>query len=606
MGTGFLLCASLAVIASSAFVSQYVWRENGLRALQARNEPRIEIIASALRSEINRQDHLPLVLSLDADVRDALRSPQDSVRVEALTQKLQRIRMEADAGALYVIARDGAVLAAGEVATESLSLIGRNLASRSYFLKAVESGRSSYLGVDPATNRIRYFLAEAIHDSALAGVAVVRIEFDALESTWERGGEHVLVTDADGIVFLASDPVYKFRSIDGAKGTHLASESAPASYPESLIKSVDLTVVEPRGANVIAKVTVGDHEQSYFYQTLPLPEYGWTIHRFTDLTVVHADQRDGAIIGATVSALVILLLLYVLRRQHAYVTAKEASARLQSEVAERTRELREANTLLQSEVDERRRTEVRLRATQNELVQAGKLAALGQMSAAIAHEVNQPLAAIRTFMASTKIFLQRGESHQVIKNLDLIDGLAERMANITNHLKTFARKSGPGRPEPVSVARAVEGALFLIQGQIKAAGVCITRQIQPDLWVLGYAVQLEQVLLNLIRNALDAITDAKRPSIEITAHASEDTVRISVADNGPGVAHELIDRIFDPFVTSKPVGKGLGLGLSISYGIVQDFRGRIYASNRSQGGAELVIELPRVMQSVPLEKAVHA
>src|SRR5947209_519443 len=478
MGTGFLLCAALAVIASSAFVSQYVWRENGLRALQARNEPRIEIIASALRSEINRQDHLPLVLSLDADVRDALRTPQDSVRVEALTQKLQRIRMEADAGALYVIARDGAVLAAGEVATESLSLIGRNLASRSYFLKAVESGRSSYLGVDPATNRIRYFLAEAIHDSALAGVAVVRIEFDALESTWERGGEHVLVTDADGIVFLASDPVYKFRSIDGAKGAHLASESAPASYPESLIKSVDLTVIERRGANVVAKVTMGDHDQSYFYQTLPLPEYGWTIHRFTDLTVVHADQRDGAIIGATVSALVILLLLYVVRRQHAYVTAKEASARLQSEVAERTRELRDANTLLQSEVDERRRTEVRLRATQNELVQAGKLAALGQMSAAIAHEVNQPLAAIRTFMASTKIYLQRGDSKQVGANLDLIDGLAERMANITTHLKAFARKSEPGRPEQVEVERAVDGALFLVESQIKAAGVRLNRAIE--------------------------------------------------------------------------------------------------------------------------------
>src|ERR1043165_736589 len=149
----------------------------------------------------------------------------------------------------------------------------------------------------------------------------------------------------------------------------------------------------------------------------------------------------------------ILLLLYVIRRQRAYLTAKEAGSRLQIEVAARTRELREANAMLRSEVDERARTEARLRAAQNELVQAGKLAALGQMSAAIAHEVNQPLAAIRTFMASAKIFLQRGESKQVIKNLDLIDGLAARMASITNHLKPFARKSDPGRPEPVQVAR---------------------------------------------------------------------------------------------------------------------------------------------------------
>jgi two-component system C4-dicarboxylate transport sensor histidine kinase DctB len=221
--------------------------------------------------------------------------------------------------------------------------------------------------------------------------------------------------------------------------------------------------------------------------------------------------------------------------------------------------------------------------------------------------VNQPLAAIRTFMASAKIFLQRGESKQVIKNLDLIDGLAERMANITNHLKTFARKSEPGRPEPVSVARAVEGALFLIESQVKATRARVVRDVKPDLWVSGYAVQLEQVLVNLIRNALDATAEVKRPCVEIAVEATEDTVRISVADNGPGVAPELIERIFDPFVTSKPVGKGLGLGLSISYGIVQDFRGRIHASNRPQGGAELVIELPRLMpESIPLEKTVHA
>jgi two-component system C4-dicarboxylate transport sensor histidine kinase DctB len=433
----------------------------------------------------------------------------------------------------------------------------------------------------------------------------VRIEFDALESAWEMGGERVLITDPDGVVFLASDPAYKYRIISGASVPHLPTESAPANYPASLTKPVDLVVLERRGANAIVRVNTGGEDVSYLYQTMKLPELGWTIHRFADLSTVQDDQRDGAIIGAAISALVISLLLYLAQRQRAYLAARQAGAKLQTEVAERTRELREANMLLQSEVDERRRTELRLRATQNELVQAGKLAALGQMSAAIAHEVNQPLAAIRTFMASTKIFLQRGESRQVAKNLDLIDGLAERMANITNHLKTFARKSEPGRPEPVQVGRAVEGALFLIEGQIKAAGVRITRDVQPDLWVSGYAVQLEQVLVNLIRNALDAVSEAKNPAIEIAVRADAETVRISVADNGPGIVPELIAQIFDPFVTTKPVGKGLGLGLSISYGIVQDFRGRIHACNRAQGGAELVIELPRVVPEVLLEKAIH-
>ena len=603
--------AAMIVIGLSAFISQHLWRENGLRALQAINEPRVELIANAVRAEVNRQDHLPIVLSLDADVRTALAGPKDEAKLEQLSRKLQRINVEADTRALYVVDRDGVVLAAG-ASDPAEVLIGRNLADRSYFGKAIASGRSSYLGVDPANNRVRYYLAEAIHDVAprdgvLLGVAVVRIEFDILESTWERGAEHVLVTDADGVAFLASDAAYKYHVVSGATAEHLPTEAAPPNYPQSLTKPIDLEVLERRGTNAVVRVKTSDSDATYLYETLALPEFGWTIHRFADLAAVRADQRDGGIIGAAISALVIFLALYLVQRQRAYLAARQAGARLQSEVAERTRELREANALLQTEVDERRRTEARLRATQNELVQAGKLAALGQMSAAIAHEVNQPLAAIRTFMASTKIFAQRGNAKQIIANLDLIDGLAERMARITNHLKTFARKSEPGRPEPVQVSRAVEGALFLTESQIKAAGVTLHRDIEPDVCVSGYAVQLEQVLVNLIRNALDAVTDVEHPIIQISVHAVDDVVRIEIADNGPGIAPELIDRIFDPFVTTKPVGKGLGLVLSITYGIVQDFRGRIHAANRAQGGAAIVIELPRLMpEAAPLEKAVHA
>jgi two-component system C4-dicarboxylate transport sensor histidine kinase DctB len=601
------LLAACVVIALSAFTTQKLWRENGLKALQAINEPRIELIASAVRSEINRQDHLPIVLSLDADVRAVLAGAADPARLDKLNSKLQRIVVEADTGALYIVGRSGTIVAAAS-ARASEVLIGRNLADRSYFMKAVESGSSSYLGVEAVSNRVRYFLTQAIRDGGvLLGIALVRVEFDPLELSWERGGEHVLVTDPDGVVFLSSDPKLRYRTIRDAKTPHIASESAPANYPVELTRPIDMTVLERRGANAIVSMRSDDEGETYLYRSLLLPEFGWTIHRFAPLSEVRADQRDGAIIGAAISALLISLMLYLVQRQRAYLAAKQAGTRLRSEVNARTRELREANVQLQSEVDERRRTETRLRSAQNELVQAGKLAALGQMSAAIAHEVNQPLAAIRTFMASTKIFLQRGNTAEVIKNLDLIDGLAERVASITNHLKSFARKSEPGNPEPVDVGRAIDGALFLIESQIKAADVTIAREVEPDLWVRGYAIQLEQVLLNLLRNALDAAGASGHPRIAITAHAVGAAVRIAVADNGPGIPAEMIDRIFDPFVTTKPVGKGLGLGLSITYGIVQDFQGRIHAANRPEGGAEVVIELPRLTpQDFVREKALHA
>src|SRR5215218_7027235 len=238
----FLLLVALFVIGLSAFFSQRVWRETGLRALQAINEPRVELIANALRSEINRQDHLPVVLSLDRDVRTALATPSDAARVEQLSQKLQRLSVEADARALYVIGRNGIVLASGTTDPAEV-MAGRNYAARSYFLAALERGRSTYLGVDPATNRVRYYLAEAIRDEQVLGVAVVRIDFDPLETAWERGGENA---------------------------NHLITESAPANYPDNPVKPVDMTVSERRGKNAIVQLQTPDGEVHYLYQTLLL------------------------------------------------------------------------------------------------------------------------------------------------------------------------------------------------------------------------------------------------------------------------------------------------------------------------------------------------
>ncbi len=346
----------------------------------------------------------------------------------------------------------------------------------------------------------------------------------------------------------------------------------------------------------------------FLYQAMTLPEYGWTIHRLTGLDAIMADQRDGGLIGGALSALIIFLVLYLIQRHRAYLAARETGSLLKTEVQRTTRELRETNASLQNEIDERRRTEVRLRETQNELLQAGKLAALGQMSAAIAHEINQPLAAIRTFVASTKIFLERGDVGQASGNLGTINKLAERMAIITSHLKTFARKSDPAHPLPVRVAQAIDDALLLTDSQIKSAGAQVEKINEcPDALIGGYSVQIEQVMINLISNALDAVASTPMPLITIRVWSLDQAVFISVADNGPGIPPELKDRIFEPFVTTKPVGKGLGLGLSISYGIVQDFHGHIRSRNRPNGGAEFVIELPRLFnQSAILTGVAHA
>jgi two-component system, NtrC family, C4-dicarboxylate transport sensor histidine kinase DctB len=596
--------AALMFVGGLTLFLQHIWREQGLRSLRTLNTQRLELVTTAVNAEINRQDHLPLLLSLDTDVRAALAAALEPARLADLGRKLKRISFEADTRAIFVVRPNGIVVATDDWDQQD-SLLGANVGDQPYFRNAVENGKSAELAVDPHSGRIRYFLAESVWSDRLIGVVVVRVEFDALESAWERAGERIIVTEKNGIAFLASDPVYKYRLME-IKGEPPASRSFPEYY-RGEGPSIAWDILEQRGEAMVVHARQEIDGSSYLYESKTLPEHGWTVHRLAELSNVDADERDGAIIGAAISALIVLLLLYTLQRHRAYVAAREAGKQLQLEVAERTRELRDANMSLQNEVDERRRTETQLRSTQNELVQAGKLVALGQMSATLAHEINQPLAAIQTFIASAKIFAKRGDISQLTSNLELISDLAGRMAALTAHLKTFARKSEPGHRERVQVDRAVEGALFLVQTRIKSGGVEVEKRTERNLFVSGHAVQLEQVIVNLLLNAIDATSAVDHPKIRIDLRSSADRVIITVSDNGPGIAPALIDRIFDPFVTTKPIGTGLGLGLSISYGIVQDFQGRIHATNNVEGGAEVTVELPRLMpEIVATAEASHA
>jgi two-component system C4-dicarboxylate transport sensor histidine kinase DctB len=586
---------AIAAIVGSVMASQAIWRENGLRALQAINEQRVQLFANALRSEINRQDHLPIFLSLDADVQNALQHPTDLAKWQALNGKLSRLSLEADTSALYVLDAEGTVRASSDF-EKARSLLGRSLGNEPYFKNVLAHNRSTYLGAEPGSQDVQYYVAEAVRTDRLIGVAMVRIEFDQLESNWGQAGERVFVTDKNGVVFLSSDPIYKSRILRPSGQV----DAAPTLQEAGSGEPIGFEVIDRRPAGSIIKMDQEADGGRFLYQSQALPEYGWTIHRLSGLETIDADQRDGGIIGGALSAMLIVMLLYWLQRHRAYVYERESGNRLKVEVERRTSELRETNASLEAEIEERSRTENKLRMTQNELVQAGKLAALGQMSAAIAHEINQPLAAIRTFIASTRIFAERGDITQVSGNLEIINNLANRMASVTSHLKIFARKSEPGRPDPVLVGQAIDGALFLVDSQIKASGARIEKTVEaPDLQVTGYLVQLEQVMVNLISNALDAVADVKNPWIGIRAWTSAGRAYIRVSDNGPGIPADLINRIFDPFVTTKPVGRGLGLGLSISYGIVQDFNGHIRAANRPEGGAELTIDLPvRVTKAV--------
>jgi two-component system, NtrC family, C4-dicarboxylate transport sensor histidine kinase DctB len=229
------------------------------------------------------------------------------------------------------------------------------------------------------------------------------------------------------------------------------------------------------------------------------------------------------------------------------------------------------------------------------LAQSSKLAALGEMSAAVSHELNQPLAAMKTYLAGARLLLQRKRPEEALSSFQRIDDLIERMGAITRQLKSYARK-GAEAFEPVDVRAAVSAALSMMEPQLKSRVVKITRAIpRQPVMVMADRLRLEQVIINLLRNAIDASKDLTTPQIDIMLSVG-DTATLTVRDNGHGITD--LDNLFEPFYTTKKPGEGVGLGLAISSGIVTELGGRLTARNSEDGGAVFEVQLPLMGKEV--------
>ena len=291
------------------------------------------------------------------------------------------------------------------------------------------------------------------------------------------------------------------------------------------------------------------------------------------------------------------------RKQHE-AELQRTYEQLELRVAERTSDLVDTNRRLLSEIEKHRQTEDELRRTRDELVQAAKLAAIGQLAAGINHELNQPLTAIRFYADNATAFLERARLDEVRDNLGHISGLTERMGRIIQQLKIFARKSS-GQRAPVSMTAVIDGVLALLAPRLRREGVTVGTELPPqNAYCLGDLVRLEQVFVNLVSNAAQAMQDMPEPRVEIAVRQTDGKVRVTVRDHGPGIASEHLTQIFDPFFTTKQSGEGLGLGLSISMRIIEELGGTLRAANCADEGAEFTVELPAAQ--APQEEPGHA
>ena len=502
--------------------------------LAEQNRQTLDLYVANLLGTLRRYEELPQILGGLPVLRQALQQPGDPLLQKIANEALADIRRRTGADVIYLLQPDGTTQVASNWA-QADSFVHRNFAFRPYYREAMQGRLARFFGLGTTSIKRGYYFASAVKEgSRIIGVLVVKVDLEHIERLWGNSPEQLLVIDNYGVVILSSREDWRFH----------ASRPLSAAERDEIHANIPYPVQDPKPLRL--------QQSAWLSQSRTLPETGWTVSIYAPRTLIERPVRSVLLIGgATLLALLLLLTLLTLSRRHyldRIALEAEAKRQLEERVLERTRELENANAQLQQEVHEREQAQRELMRAQDEVVQAGKLTALGTMSASISHELNQPLAAIRSYADNARVLL--------------------------DHQRT-------------------EDALSMVASRRRAMNVELLRDV-PDapLWVQAGETRLRQILGNLLTNALDALAE-KAPPRRLWVIASQDQhgVTLTLRDNGPGFSEDALAHAHEPFFTTKTTAKGLGLGLAICDNLLRALGGRLEMGNHLEGGAVVRLHL---------------
>ncbi len=546
--------------------------------LAEQNRQTLDLYVANLLGTLRRYEELPQILGGLPVLRQALQQPGDPLLQKIANEALADIRRRTGADVIYLLQPDGTTQVASNWA-QADSFVHRNFAFRPYYREAMQGRLARFFGLGTTSIKRGYYFASAVKEgSRIIGVLVVKVDLEHIERLWGNSPEQLLVIDNYGVVILSSREDWRFH----------ASRPLSAAERDEIHANIPYPVQDPKPLRL--------QQSAWLSQSRTLPETGWTVSIYAPRTLIERPVRSVLLIGgATLLALLLLLTLLTLSRRHyldRIALEAEAKRQLEERVLERTRELESANAQLQQEVHEREQAQRELMRAQDEVVQAGKLTALGTMSASISHELNQPLAAIRSYADNARVLLDHQRTEDARGNLEQISDLTTRMASIIAHLKAYARGARRA-PENVQLQPAIEDALSMLASRRRAMNVELLRDV-PDapLWVQAGETRLRQILGNLLTNALDALAE-KAPPRRLWVIASQDQhgVTLTLRDNGPGFSEDALAHAHEPFFTTKTTAKGLGLGLAICDNLLRALGGRLEMGNHLEGGAVVRLHL---------------
>ncbi|MEQ4338645.1 ATP-binding protein [Pseudomonas syringae] len=598
----FLPPLILMLMIGLGYIAYLVSEHSGIKSLRETGERQLELHARTVESEISKYTYLPSVLELESSVSQLLNEPGPELQ-QQVNRYLEGLNRRSRSRAIYVMDTTGRVLATSNWRDPD-SYQGEDLSFRAYFQDAVRGLPGRFYGIGTTTGESGYYLAHGLEDKGrIIGVAVIKVRLEALEERWQRARLEAFVSDENGIIILSSDPARRLKSVRPLTAEvkeRLARSLQYYWWPlnelvplerETLSEGVE-TLVFPANISVDR-----EHKKvSYLAQSRPLSDTAWHLTLLTPLEDLRREAANQGMLVAVACVLVTFLLIAWNERRKVISTrlaAREAlqaaNNELERKIAERTEHLRASNERLKAQIRERRQAEDTLRRAQDELVQAGKLAAIGQMSTSIAHELNQPLAALRTLSGNTVRFLERGALDTASTNLRTINDLVDRMGRITASLRAFARRGDDQGQAQLS--KAVDAAAQLLGVRLEQSGLIVHRDF-VDATLTIDQTRLEQILVNLIGNALDAMFDLPQPELCLTGSVVDGRYRLRVRDNGHGVDAEARKHLFEPFFTTKPGEQGLGLGLTLSASLAAAAGGSLSAEHPQDGGTTFVLSLP--------------
>lgn len=559
-----LLAMGLAIGALVLAGSRWAMRQ----AMASADESARQIARShvgLLSSELQKFRLLPLVLSENPEMAAALRGGDPAAEAR-LNVTLELLAANADADAIYAMDRNGRTVSSSNWRLPT-SFVGQQYGFRPYFRDAMRNGNSELFALGTISGRPGLYLARRVsRGHEILGVVVVKVEFDDVEAAWARAPGFTLVTDSHGVILVTSISGWRFMATQALDRATLADARRTLQFGSEPPQRAPLTLSEP-----LVLATLNGASARYRSASEPAPLIGAHLTHFSPLDPPLAAARTQGLLAVAglllLLAIIIGLVVRVAERQR---IQREVRARLEEEVAIRTAELREANGRLIVESEERLEADRRYRAAREDLAQASRLGSLGQITAGVAHEINQPVAAIRTFAENAGTFIRRDSPQDALDNLEHITSLTDRIGAITGELRAFARRKLPARGS-VALGDVLDGTMLLLGERARGAVTILISQKLQARTVVGDRIRLEQILINLIQNALDAVQAVAVPKVTVTATVSNGRLMLDVIDNGPGIAPEVREALFTPFASAKP--GGLGLGLAIARDIARDFGG---------------------------------